>query len=80
MALLRELSKHGTKFDREIMDDVAGQVKAKMFDFSAMWPNSFSVRRSDAKKMMDFPLKDVKILKKVDDVFIHGRRRLNFVI
>ena len=32
----RELSKHGVKFDLEVTDDVTGQVKVRMFDFSVL--------------------------------------------
>ena len=31
-----ELSKHGLKFDLEVTDDVTGQVKVRMFDFSRL--------------------------------------------
>ena len=31
-----ELSKHGVKFDLEVNDDVTGQVKFRMFDFSVV--------------------------------------------
>ena len=30
---VRELSKHGAKFDLEVTNDVTGQVKVRMFDF-----------------------------------------------
>ena len=30
----RELFKHGVKFDLEVTDDVTGQIKVRMFDFS----------------------------------------------
>ena len=33
---VRELSKHGVKFDLEVTDDVTGQVKVRMFDFSGL--------------------------------------------
>ena len=32
----RELSKHGLKFDLDVTDDVTGQVKVRMFDFSVL--------------------------------------------
>ena len=31
---VRELSKHGVKFDLDVTDDVTDQVKVRMFDFS----------------------------------------------
>ena len=31
-----ELSKHGVKFDLEFTDDVTGQVKVRIFDFSVL--------------------------------------------
>ena len=33
---VRELSKHGVKFDLHVTDDVTGQVKVKMFTFSGL--------------------------------------------
>ena len=32
----REISKHGVKFDLKVTDDVTGQVKVRMFDFSVL--------------------------------------------
>ena len=33
---VRELSKHGVKFDLEVTDDVTGQIKVRMFNFSGL--------------------------------------------
>ena len=33
---VRELSKHGVKFDLDVTDDVTDQVKIRMFDFSGL--------------------------------------------
>ena len=33
---VRELSKHGEKFNLDVTDNVTGQVKVRMFDFSGL--------------------------------------------
>ena len=45
---MRELSEHGVKFDLEVTDDVTGQVKVKMFDFSGLVTSASTI--SDVKR------------------------------
>ena len=47
---VRELSKHGVKFDLEVTDDVTGQVKVKMFDFSGLGTSASTISMSSANK------------------------------
>ena len=47
---VRELSKHGVKFDLEVTDDVIGQDKVKMFDFSGLGTSASTISMSSANK------------------------------
>ena len=47
---LRELFKHGLKFDLEVTDDVTCQVKVKMFDFSGLETSASIISMLSANK------------------------------
>ena len=46
----RELSKHYLKFDLEVTDDVTGQVKIRMFDFSGSVTSASTISMLSANK------------------------------
>ena len=48
---VRELSKHGVKFDLELTDDVTGQVKVRMFDFSGLVTSTSTMSMLSANKV-----------------------------
>ena len=45
-----ELSKYGTKFDLEVTDDVTGQFKVGMFDFSGLVTSASKISMLSANK------------------------------
>ena len=48
---VRELSKHGTKIDLEFTDDVTGQVKVGIFDFSGLVTSASTISMLSANKV-----------------------------
>ena len=47
---VRELSTHGVKFDLEVTDNVTGQVKLRMFDFSGLVTSASTISMLNANK------------------------------
>ena len=47
---VRELSKHGEKFDLEVTDDVTDQVIVGMFDFSGLVTSACKISMLNANK------------------------------
>ena len=47
---MRELSKHSVKFDLEVTDDVTGQVKFRMFEFSGLVTSASTISMLSANK------------------------------
>ena len=47
---VRELSKHGVKFDQEVTDNVTGQVKVRMFDLSGLVTSASTILMLSANK------------------------------
>ena len=47
---VRELSKHSVKLDLEVTDDVTGQVKVRMFDFSGLVTSASTISMLSASK------------------------------
>ena len=47
---MSQLSRHGVKFDPEVTDDVTGQVKVKMFDFSGLATSSSTISMLSANQ------------------------------
>ena len=47
---VRELSKHGVKFDLDVTDNVKGQVKVRMFDFSGLVTSASTISMLSANK------------------------------
>ena len=45
-----ELSKHGVKFDLDATDDVTGQVKVRMFDFSGLVTSASTISMLSTNK------------------------------
>ena len=48
--LVRELCKHGVIFDPNVTDDVTGQVKVRMFDFSVLVTLASTILMLSARK------------------------------
>ena len=48
---VRDLSKPALKFDLEVTDDVTGQVKVRMFDFSGLVTSASKISMLSAKPM-----------------------------
>ena len=49
-SLVRGLSKHGVKVDLEVVNDVTGQVKVRMFDFSGVVTSASTILMLSANK------------------------------
>ena len=49
-SLVRELPEQGQKFDREVTDDVTGQVKVRIFDFSGLVTSASEISILSANK------------------------------
>ena len=47
---VRETSEHGVKFDLEVTDDVTGQVKIRMLDFSGLETSASTISILSASK------------------------------
>ena len=47
---VRELSKHGEKFDLEATDEVTGQIKVRMFDFWGLVTSTSTISMFSANK------------------------------
>ena len=47
---VRELSKHGVKLELEVTDDVTGQAKVRMFDFSGLVTSASTISMLSANK------------------------------
>ena len=48
---VHELSKHGVKFDLEVTDDITGQVKVRMLDFSGFVTSASTTSMLSANKV-----------------------------
>ena len=48
---VRELSKHGVKYDLEVTDDVTGQFKVRMLDFSGLLTSASTISMLSANKV-----------------------------